>query len=394
MATLSTDRFALTILLGFLTALGPLSTDLYLPSLPSIAGHFGVASGQAQLTLSAYLIGFAVGLPIYGPVSDRIGRKRVVLFGLALYGIANLISAMAPSLDVLIASRGLQGFGAAAPLVVARAMVRDLHEGRRAAQELARMGTIMGVVPAIAPILGVGLELGFGWRANFVATTVLAAGLAAIVMSALPETLRQRAATPLTIGSMVGGFGSLLRDRRFLPFALLAATCYSGLFAFISGSSFIYQQYFRLTPFLFAVAFVMMVLGYMAGAFLAQRLALRYDQRRMLLTGALLQAGGGLAMVAGTLLALGPHAITLPMMVYAAGVGFTLPQSHAGAMMHFPEKAGAASSLLGVIQMGVAAIVGAQVGAWIDQGPMVLAGAVAVLGVASVALLPLVKRSG
>ncbi|MCZ8375309.1 MAG: multidrug effflux MFS transporter [Beijerinckiaceae bacterium] len=393
MATLSTDRFALTILLGFLTALGPLSTDLYLPSLPSIARHFGVASGQAQLTLSAYLIGFATGLPLYGPVSDRIGRKKVVLFGLALYGCANLMSAMAPSLEVLIASRGLQGLGAAAPLVVARAMVRDLHEGRRAAQELARMGTIMGVVPAIAPILGVGLELGFGWRSNFVATALLAAGLAAVVVSALPETLRQRATTPLTVFTVVGGFGALLRDRRFLPFALLAAACYSGLFAFISGSSFVYQQHFRLTPFLFAVSFVVMVLGYMAGAFLAQRLALRYDQRRMLLTGALLQSGGGLAMVAGLLLGFGPAAITLPMVAYAAGVGFTLPQSHAGAMMHFPEKAGAASSLLGVIQMGFAALVGAQVGAWIDKGPMVLAGAVAVLGLASVALLPLVRRS-
>ncbi|MCZ8260052.1 MAG: multidrug effflux MFS transporter [Beijerinckiaceae bacterium] len=392
MATLSTDRFALTILLGFLTALGPLSTDLYLPSLPSIARHFGVASGQAQLTLSAYLIGFAMGLPVYGPVSDRIGRKKVVLFGLGLYGVANLISAMAPSLDVLIASRGLQGLGAAAPLVVARAMVRDLHEGRRAAQELARMGTIMGVVPAIAPILGVGLELGFGWRSNFLATALLAAGLAAMVVSALPETLRQRTATPLTLFTMVGGFGQLLRDRRFLPFALLAATCYSGLFAFISGSSFVYQQHFRLTPFLFAVSFVIMVLGYMGGAFLAQKLALRHDQRRMLLTGALLQAGGGLAMVAGMLLDLGPNAITFPMVAYAAGVGFSLPQSHAGAMMHFPEKAGAASSLLGVIQMGGAAFVGAKVGAWIDQGPMVLAASVAILGLASVALLPLVRR--
>lgn len=392
MATLSTDRFALTILLGFLTALGPLSTDLYLPSLPSIARHFSVASGQAQLTLSAYLIGFAIGLPIYGPVSDRYGRKRVVLFGLALYGFANLMSAMAPSLDVLIASRGLQGFGAAAPLVVARAMVRDLHEGRRAAQELARMGTIMGVVPAIAPILGVGLEMYFGWRSNFVATATLALGLGLWVWMSLPETLRQRAATPLTLVSMVGGFGSLLRDRRFLPFALLAATCYSGLFAFISGSSFVYQQHFKVTPLLFAISFVVMVLGYMSGAFFSQRLALRFSQRRMLMIGSLLQAGGGVAMVATSLAGLGPFGITLPMMAYAAGVGFTLPQSHAGAMMHFPERAGAASSLLGVIQMGVAAIVGAKVGAWIDQGPMVLASAVALLGIASVLLLPLVRR--
>lgn len=393
MATLSTDRFALTILLGFLTALGPLSTDLYLPSLPAIARHFGVASGQAQLTLSAYLIGFAAGLPIYGPVSDRFGRKRVVLFGLLLYGLANVISALSPSLDVLIASRALQGFGAAAPLVVARAMVRDLYEGRRAAQELARMGTIMGVVPAISPILGVGLEMAFGWRSNFVATAMLAAGLAGWVITALPETLRQRSETPLTLFSLVGGFGALIRDRRFLPFALLAATCYSGLFAFISGSSFVYQQYFKVSPLLFAISFVMMVLGYMTGAFFSQRLALRYDQRRMLLVGSVLQAAGGVSIVIATLLSLGPFGITLPMMAYAAGVGFTLPQSHAGAMMHFPERAGAASSLLGVIQMGVAAVIGAKVGAWIDQGPMVLAIAVASLGVLSLMLLPLVRRS-
>ncbi len=394
MARLSPDTFALTILLGFLTALGPLSTDLYLPSLPSIARYFGATSGHAQLTLSAYLVGYAVGLPLYGPLSDRRGRKSVLMFGLILYGVANALSSLAPSLDVLIASRLLQGLGAAGPLVVARAIVRDMYEGRRAGQELARMGSIMGVVPAIAPVLGVVLEINFGWRANFVASSLLAAGLALWAAAKLPETLREKLLAPFDLVSVFGGFASLLGDRRFLPFGLLAAATYSGLFAFISGSSFVYQLHFGVAPFEFAVAFVIMVLGYVGGSFTAQKLALRHEARRLLLVGALLQAGGGLAMLAAiSLLPPTPWAMTLPMVLYSAGVGFSLPQSMAGAMMPFPERAGAVSSLLGILQIGFAAFVGAGVGAYIDRGPLVLAGTVAFFGLTALAIYPFIRKS-
>lgn len=381
----------LTILLGFLTALGPLATDLYLPSLPAIARHFGATSGEVQLTLSAYLVGYALGLPLYGPLSDRKGRKAVLLFGLALYGLANALSAISPGLWGLIACRFLQGFGAAGPLVVARAVVRDLHHGPRAAQELARMGSIMGIVPAIAPLIGVALETGFGWRANFLGVALLAGFLFLWARRSLPETLGERLPGPLSLGAVLGGFAGLLTDRRFLPFGLLAGATFSGLFAFISGASFVYQQHFGLTPLGFALAFLVMVIGFMSGSFISQKLAIHHSGRAMLTTGALLQAGGGLLMLAAHLaLPASPWALSLAMTIYAAGVGFSLPQSMAGAMMPFPERAGAVSSLLGIFQISVAALIGAAVGAYIDHGPIVLAGTVAACGIAALAIQPFI----
>jgi len=384
---------ALTALLGVLTSLGPLSTDLYLPSLPAIAQHFAASSGHAQLTLSAYLLGYAIGLPLYGPLSDRRGRKSVLLFGLALYGVANAISSLSPTLDVLILSRAIQGLGAAGPIVIARAIVRDLYEGRRAGQELARMGSIMGIVPAIAPVLGAGLEEFFGWRANFICTALLAGGLVFWAQTKLPETLRVRRTDPFGFKAVFGGFSDLITDWRFLPFGLLAAATYAGLFAFISGSSFIYQHHFGQTTFGFAITFVLMVLGYIAGTFLSQRLAMRVEGRRLILAGSLLQAAGGIAMLLLVFLfRTTPLAMTVPMMFYSCGVGFTLPQSMAGAMMPFPDRAGAASSLLGIMQIGFASIVGALVGAHIDHGPLVLAATVALFGLCALAIYPMIRR--
>ncbi|MCE2933472.1 MAG: Bcr/CflA family efflux MFS transporter, partial [Hyphomicrobiales bacterium] len=239
MAHLKSGTLGMTILLGLLTAIGPLSTDMYLPSLPSIQQHFGATTAQAQWTLSAYLLGFALGQVFYGPLSDRRGRKQVMLAGLALYAFANLASAMAPSLEVLIAARFLQGVGAAGPMVLARAIVRDLHEGREAGQMLARMGTIMGIVPAIAPMLGAGIEILSGWRMNFLAVVFLAIALGIAVARRLPETLRQPLVSPFSVREIMRGYGELCRDGRFTSFAVLSAVTYAGLFAFISGSSFV-----------------------------------------------------------------------------------------------------------------------------------------------------------
>lgn len=387
------DTFALTILLGFLTALGPLSTDLYLPSLPSIAQHFKATPGEAQLTLSAYLIGFSCGLPIYGPLSDRKGRKTVMMFGLVLFGLANALAAIAPDLKALIGFRLLQGFGAAGPLVIARSIVRDLYDGRRAAQELARMGSIMGVVPALSPILGAGLEMAFGWRSNFVASALLVAGLAFVAHKRLPETLKEPLKDSFSLLAILKNYGTLITDRRFLPFGMMAAATYSGLFAFISGSSFLMQNHFKLSVIGFAIVFVMMVTGYMIGSYIAQRLALSHDGRWLMRVGALLQASGGFIMLAAVLfLAPSPAAIALPMMLYSCGVGFSLPQSMAGAMMPFPERAGTASSLVSILQMAVASIVGSVVGHFIPLGPVVLAGAVAACGLAALLILPIIPR--
>ncbi|CAN1570664.1 ProP Permeases of the major facilitator superfamily [Rhabdaerophilaceae bacterium] len=394
MAHIKPGTFAMTALLALLTSIGPLSTDMYLPSLPSIQRHFGGSAGQAQWTLSVYLFGFAIAQVFYGPLADRKGRKSVMLVGLLIYGLGNLASAFAPSLDVLILSRLVQGFGAAGPLVIARAIVRDLYEGHEAGQQLARMGTIMGLVPAVAPLIGAGLELTFGWRANFLGIVILVIVLASVVLLRLPETLRVPLTTPFSVREMLRGYDSLIRDRRFLPFALMNTATYAGLFAFISGSSFVIQGHFGLNPGLFALAFGLMVLGFISGTVLAQRVVSRAGSLRAIEVGAFLQAGGGLAMLAFTFLT--PYAVlglAGPQAIYAMGVGFSMPQSAAGAMMPFPERAGSVSSLLGIVQMSFAALVGACVGAAVPFGPIALTSATAIMGVCAVLLLPAVRRA-
>lgn len=350
-------------MLAMMTALGPLSTDLYLPSLPEIARDLRSSTGQAQLTLSAFLVGLASGQILYGSLSDKLGRKPVLMVGLVVFLAASLWCALAGSIESLIAARFLQAFGGSGPIVLARAMVRDLYEGPRAGRELSRMATIMGVVPAIAPILGGVLQTVFGWRSSFYAT-FLGAGLLTIVVAiALPETIRARSTEPLSFLSILRGFGHLLRNPGYRAYVGLSALTYSGLFAFISGSSFVLQGVYGLSELAFASSFVIMVVGYVLGTYLAQRLVLSRGLEQTVWIGVVCLVIGGTAMivlvVAGLRSSLG---LTLPMAVYAAGVGLVLPQSMALAMGPFPDRAGAASSFLGLCQMSVAALIGAGLG--------------------------------
>src|SRR4051794_10056242 len=182
------DTLALTALLALLTAVGPMSVDLYLPSLPELGRVFGASVPQVQLTLSGYLLCFAIGQIVYGPISDHVGRKPVLLTALALYAAVCLGCVFAASIDMLIALRCLQALGVAGAPVLARAMVRDLYHGVRASQELARMGSITALAPIVAPSLGGVLQAAFDWRAAFLAMAVLALGLILLVIFLLPET--------------------------------------------------------------------------------------------------------------------------------------------------------------------------------------------------------------
>src|ERR1700674_2704835 len=212
---LRSDTFALTALLAVLTTLGPMSIDLYLPSLPEIEHLLRASPAQAELTISAYLVGFAVGQIIYGPVSDRYGRKPVLLAALSLFCVTSLICASAWSIETLIAARVLQALGACGSAVLARAIVRDLHEGRQAARVLSLMATIFGIAPVVAPLIGGALQHAFGWRSAFV--FIFAAGVVAIVAAQLllPETLRARPSRQFAFIDLWRSYGVIARDRGF-----------------------------------------------------------------------------------------------------------------------------------------------------------------------------------
>jgi len=378
---LKPDTLALTVVLALLTALGPLSTDMYLPSLPAIAGDFGATTGQTQLTLSAFLLGFAAGQFFYGPISDRIGRKPVLLFGLGLFSLASLVCALAPNIEMLVAARFVQALGASGPIVLGRAIVRDFYEGPRAGRELSRMGTIMGVVPAIAPVFG-GLIARFsGWRVTFAVMLLCGAALAATVLLRLPESIRAKSAAPISFGAILKGFGSLLRHPGYRVYVGLSMLTYGGLFAFISGSSFVLQGHYGLDQIAFAFSFTFMVVGYMAGTALAQRLVGSYGLDGTIRLGVASLAVGGVTML--VLVGSGvpsSFAITGPMAIYALGVGLTMPQSMASALMPFPDRAGAASSLLGICQMSFAAVLGVALGRNLDASALPLPATIAATG--------------
>ena len=384
--------FALTALLGTLTALGPLSTDLYLPSLPSIGRAFGADAGRVQLTLSTFVAGFACGLPFYGPLSDRLGRRRVMLVGLITFMIACLGAAMSNSLEMLLACRFLQGIGTAGPAIIARSVVRDLYAGPRAAQELGRMGSIMALVPLAAPMLGVVFEITWGWRANFFASAALVALLGFIMFRHLPETLTKPLDQPFSAGDILKDYADLIRDRRFWPYGVLVASTYAGLLCFLSSSSFLIQGYFGHSHIGFALLFSMIVIAYLAGSMLSQHLAMRHSARAMLMTGGIIQAIAGLmAPLAVAVAPMSAFSIIVPMMLYQVGMGFTLPQSMANAMMPFPDRAGTASSLLTVIQQAGAAIVVAVMSTYIAADPAMLAMVMAFAGMGALAAQFLIR---
>jgi DHA1 family bicyclomycin/chloramphenicol resistance-like MFS transporter len=384
---LRSGTFALTALLAGLSAVGPLTTDMYLPSLPDIARQLSASTAQVQLTISAYLIGFALGQIVYGPLSDRHGRKPVLLAAVGLYCAASVACALSTSIDMLIAARALQALGGSGGIVLARAIVRDLYSGARAGRELSVIGAVMALAPVLAPVAGGLLQTAFGWRSVFV--TLVAAGVAgaAIVWLLLPETLAKRAAEPISASSIAKSYGVLARNPGYLAYMGLAAASYAGLFAWISGASFVLQDLYGLSALAFGVAFAVGSVGYMTGSTLSARLTHRVGLDGILGLGGCAVAAGGLAMVAAVALGLGSAAsLVVPVALYLAGLGMVLPQSIAGAMSPFPERAGAASSLLGFVQQSVAAIVGALVGVTLGKSAWPLAIGVAVAGCATLAL--------
>jgi DHA1 family bicyclomycin/chloramphenicol resistance-like MFS transporter len=387
------DTLALTALLALLTAVGPMSVDLYLPSLPEIGRVLGASVPQVQLTLSAYLLCFAVGQIVYGPISDHVGRKPVLLAALALYVAVCLGCAFAASIEMLIALRCLQALGVAGAPVLARAIVRDLYQGVRAGRELARMGSIMALAPVLAPSLGGILQASFGWRASFLGMAALGLGLFILVLLFLPETVKQRAKEPISLASIASGYRTFLRHRAYGVYLAIVAASYGGLFAWISGSSFVLQDLYGLPPLLFGFVFAATTLGYGAGTLLATQLVVRIGIDRTIVCGGGALAAGGLAMLAVVLAgATSPVALAAPMALYLCGLGLAMPQAIAGALTPFPDRAGAASSLLGFLQQVVGSGIGILAAQMLGDSALPLAAIIAAMG--SLALvLALVKRA-
>jgi DHA1 family bicyclomycin/chloramphenicol resistance-like MFS transporter len=388
------DTLTLTVLLGLLTAFGPMSTDIYVPSMPSIGRLFGVGTAEVQLTLSSYLIGYALGQIVYGPLADRFGRKPALLLALALFCAASLGCALAPGIETLIVARGLQALGAAGVVLLPRAIVRDLHAGAAAGRELSRVGAIMSIVPVVAPLVGGLVQTTFGWRATFVVVVGVGLAAGAIVWRSLPETLQQRDAGPVRLVETLRHWGLLLRDTTFLAHAGILGCSYAVVFAWISGSPFVLQNLYGLSPVAFSIAYAVACGGALAGGGIAASLAMRIGLDRTMALGVACLAVGGLAMMACLWLGLPPVvSLVLSMVVCHAGNMLATPQAIAGALTPFPHCAGTASSLLGLVQQLSAAITGTAVGFALGRSAWPLAIAITTMGCLSVALWALSRRA-
>ncbi|MEV4483364.1 multidrug effflux MFS transporter [Micromonospora coxensis] len=351
----------LLVLLGSLTAVGPLSLDMYLPAFPAMTGNLDATQAQVQLSLTTCLIGLALGQLVTGPLSDRWGRRRPVLVGMIAYALLALVCAAAPTAPALAAARFAQGFAGGMGVVVARAVVRDLFAGRAAAKYFSRLTLVFGVAPIAAP--GVGslvLQVG-SWRAVFVTLAVIGLLLAAAVAWRLPETLPAERRSTGGLTETARTMRTLFADRVYLGYTLTQGFAFAGLFAYISGSSFVLQDVFGVSGTTFSLIFGLNALALVATGQANARLLDRHAPRRLLVGTLVVGAVAALGVLGGAL-AGSLVAVTLTLVVFVGSLGMVMPNSTALALDTHGRHAGTAAALMGGVQSVVGALAAPVVG--------------------------------
>ena len=343
----------LVVLLGALSAFGPLSMDMYLPGLPAMARDLSAPAWAAQLTITASMLGLAGGQVVAGPISDALGRRRPLLVGLAAYMAASLLCAMAPNVWALLAARLIQGCAGAAGIVIARAIVRDLHEGVEAARFFAMLMLVTGLAPILAPLAGGQLLHVTDWRGIFVALAAIGAALLLAAWWLLSETLPEPERHAGGLTATVHVFGGLLRDRPYMGYVLSAALTFAAMATYISGSPFVLQDIHGVSPQLFSVLFATNAAGIMAASQLSRRFVARLGPRRLLGIGVRLGAAGGLGVLVSVVAGLGLGGLLPSLFVMVSSVGLVLPNGAALALADHPRTAGSASGLLGLAQFAI-----------------------------------------
>jgi DHA1 family bicyclomycin/chloramphenicol resistance-like MFS transporter len=373
---------ALIVYCAGIFSLLALPSDLYLPSLPAIRSALGANDAQAQLTLSAFAIGFGLAQLGYGPFSDRFGRRPVLLAGLALFMLGSIASMIAPSIEWLVAARLLQGVGACSGPVIGRAIVRDVFDPLRGARAIAHIMMLVVLVPMVAPLVGGYLTVWFGWRANFALMLVYGLALWAATWAVLAESNRQPEPSATSVRQIARNARTIFAHRTFAAYAVCFTLTYTGLFFFLSASAFVLIEVLRVRPQDFGLWFVIPVAGNFVGSIVCARLTRRMALARVLGVGTAFTAAGGALMLA--LAAAGvahPLAVVGPMALYLFGLALINPVSLAAAVAPFPKLAGTASALLGCAQLVVAALAGQVfMRVFFDGAPIQLALAVALAG--------------
>jgi DHA1 family bicyclomycin/chloramphenicol resistance-like MFS transporter len=380
--------------LGVLMCFGPMAIDMYLPALPAIGAAFGVGQDRVQWSLSAFFLGFGVGQIVWGALADRFGRRRPVAAGILLYGIGCIGCSLTNDIGHLAVWRFVQALGACAGPVLARAMVRDVFGRDRAASVLSLMMLVMGIAPMVAPILGGHILLIGTWRTIFWVQACFVI-VAFAGLSTLPETLPRERRQPSRLIGMVSGYWRLIGDRRYLGYALCSSFIYGGMFAYVSGTPFVYIELFGVRPENYGYLFGINIVGMIIVNTVNSRVVLKLGTDRVLRIGCLLAALTGLVLLGFCVTGFGGlAAIATALFAFMGLTGMIAANAMAGGMSIRPEIAGAASALTGALQFTFGAIAGSAVGSLADGTAVPLGGVICFCGVAAVLFnLTLVRRS-
>lgn len=361
--------------------LQPLSTDLYLASLPHLATDFGVTPAAVQQTLSLFVIGFGVAQLVSGPLSDRFGRRPVLLWGLAIYAFASLACALAPTLDLLVAARFVQAVGCCTAIVVARALIRDVYTPAEGAQMIAKASSLLSIAPLVGPVLGGYLQVWFGWRAAFVFHTLFCIALGIAAWRLLHETNHHPNPRATHPGTLAATYRRIASADSFWAWALPGALSYAVIFTYISGSSFVLIDVLGVPTEIYGYCFAFGVSGYLLGTLACRRLLARIGLARALRLGTTLSLAAGLLFAALALAGAHHWTVVLLCQFLAMGAhGINFPCAQSGAVAPFPRDAGAAAGLLGFVTMVAALVTGTWVGMSHDGTLLPLALTSAALG--------------
>lgn len=364
----------LPLLLGLLSAVGPVSTDMYLPAFPAIEASLGGEHGAAQITLAAWFAGLAVGQITQGTLADRFGRRGPLIVGTALYTLASAGCALAPDLFWLSVLRAVSAFGGSASMVITRAIVRDVSDGHEAARLLSKLMLVMGAAPILAPTLGGFILVWWGWQAIFWICTGYGALCCVLVVAALPETLPEDRRTRLGPGAQVARYVGIVSERGFITHALMGGFAMFGMFAFLAGSPPVFIELFHLRPSSFGMLFGSCAACFIAASQINPRILPRLGADRVLhgAVRSFLAATVVLTVVAFTGWG-GWLAVAMPIALTMGSQGFTMPNATVGALTRHAAHAGSASALMGTMQFALASVSGVVVGLAADGTPRAMA---------------------
>ncbi|WP_397376480.1 multidrug effflux MFS transporter [Paenibacillus sp. MER 180] len=343
------QRLSMAVILGSMTAIGPLSIDMYLPSLPMLASDLQTSTSFAQLSLTACLMGLALGQLMLGPLSDARGRRKPLILSLAIYVIASVLCAVVPSIGGLIALRFIQGMAGSGGIVIARAMVRDMYSGSELTKFFSLLMLINGLAPILAPIAGGQLLKFTTWHGVFIVLGLLGLLMMIAAWFGLPETLQPERRSTGGLRTTMATFHTLLSDREFMGYACTQGFVFAAMFGYISGSPFVLQEIYGASPQAYSLFFALNGLGLIIATQITGRLASRFHEKRLFIAGIVQTVSGGLLLLAAILLQAPLIAVVIALFIVVSSTGVVNTAGFSLAMQGQGERAGSASAMLGLM---------------------------------------------